>query len=193
MLTGDEGVEHWKLNNGGYTFHVINGAGEWIVCLSLAIGGPHDDVSTIIQSERGNQRDGCGWHVWILLRIPVARILWDFDFLRELAPGRLDGFSIGRYEKNCESFDLYAVKFESGAMRFWGGKIAPALEPFQNKDSSLLLLIYGTVNGLAMYAVSFYKEFQKFSVEVHCVENDEKETVKNTEYSPIKQSENIEY
>ena len=37
-----------------------------------------------------------------------------------LAPGRLDGFSIGRYEKNCESFDLYAAKFESGAMRFWG-------------------------------------------------------------------------
>ena len=34
------------------------------------------------------------------------------------APGRLDGFSIGRYEKNCESFDLYAAKFESGAMRF---------------------------------------------------------------------------
>ena len=46
-------------------------------------------------------------------------MLWDFDFLRGLAPGRLDGFSIGRYEKNRESFDLYAAKFESGAMRFW--------------------------------------------------------------------------
>ena len=44
-----------------------------------------------------------------------------------------------------------------------------------------------------MCAVSFNKEFQKFSVEVCCVENDERETVKNTEYSPIKQSENIEY
>ena len=64
----------------------------------------------------------CGWHVWILLRITVARILWDFYFLRELAPGRLDGFSIGRYEKNRESFDLYAAKFESGAMRFWREK-----------------------------------------------------------------------
>ena len=52
----------------------------------------------------------------------VARILWDFDFLRGLAPGRLDGFSIGRYEKNRESFDLYAAKFESGAMRFWREK-----------------------------------------------------------------------
>ena len=80
-----------------------------------------------------------------MLRIPVARILWDFDFLRGLAPGRLDGFSIGRYGKNRESFDLYAAKFESGAMRFGGGGggggIGPALEPFQNKDSSLVLLL----------------------------------------------------
>ena len=64
----------------------------------------------------------CGWHVRILLRIPVARILWDFDFLRGLAPGRLDGFSIGRYEKKRESFDLYVAKFENGARRFWGEK-----------------------------------------------------------------------
>ena len=82
----------------------------------------------------------CGWHVWISLRIPVARILWDFDFLRGLAPSRLDGFSIGRYEKNREFLDLYAAKFESGAMRFWG-EIAPALEPFQNKVSTLVLLL----------------------------------------------------
>ena len=68
-----------------------------------------------------------------MLRITVARILWDFDFLRGLAPGRLDGFSIGRYEKNRESFDLYAAKFESGAMRFWREKIAPALEPFKTR------------------------------------------------------------
>ena len=67
-------------------------------------------------------------------------MLWDFDFIRGLAPGRLDGFSIGRYEKNRESFDLHAAKFESGAMRFWG-KIAPALEPFQNKVSTLVSLL----------------------------------------------------
>ena len=76
-------------------------------------------------SSSSNQRAAvsvtvCGWHVGISLSIPVARILWDFDFLRGLAPGRFDGFSIGRYEKNCELFDLYAAKFESGAMRFWG-------------------------------------------------------------------------
>ena len=39
----------------------------------------------------------------ILLCIPVARILWDFDFLRGLAPGCLDGFSIERYDKKRES------------------------------------------------------------------------------------------
>ena len=53
--------------------------------------------------------------------------------------GRLDGFSNGRYEKNHESFDLYAAKFESGAIKFWGEKITQVLEPFQNKDSSLVL------------------------------------------------------
>ena len=48
--------------------------------------------------------------------------LWDFTFLRWLAPDLLDGFSIGRYEKKRESFDLFPAKFESGAMRFSGGK-----------------------------------------------------------------------
>ena len=48
-----------------------------------------------------------------------------------LAPGRLDGFSIGRYEKNRESFDLFAAKFESGAMRFWGEKSLRRWNPFQ--------------------------------------------------------------
>ena len=42
-----------------------------------------------------------------------------FDFLRGLAPGCLDGFSIGRYAENRESFNLYAAKSESGALRFW--------------------------------------------------------------------------
>ena len=75
----------------------------------------------------------CDWHVWILLRIPVAQILWDFDFLRGLAPGRLDGFSIGRYEKNLESFDLYAEKFESRAMRFGGKKSPRRWNPFKTR------------------------------------------------------------
>ena len=42
-------------------------------------------------------------------------------FVRGLARGRVDGFSIGRYEEKRVSFDLNAAKFESGAMRFSGG------------------------------------------------------------------------
>ena len=78
-------------------------------------------------------RTVCGWHMIILLRIPTARILWDLDFLRGLAPGRLDGFSIGRYE----SFDLNAAKFESGAMRFSGGKLLRRWSPFKTRIPSL--------------------------------------------------------
>ena len=63
----------------------------------------------------------------------LRRILRDFDFLRELAPGRLDGFSIGRYEKKGESFDLYAAKFESGAMRFWREKSPGTGNPFKTR------------------------------------------------------------
>ena len=66
-------------------------------------------------------------------------MLWDFDFLRGLAPGRLDGFSIGRYEKNRESFDRHAAKFESGAMRFWGGKSPRHWNPFKTRFPPLSL------------------------------------------------------
>ena len=58
-------------------------------------------------------------------------MLWDFNFLRRLAPGCLDGFSIGRYEEKRESFDLFATEFESGAMRFFGGKSLRHWSPFK--------------------------------------------------------------
>ena len=77
---------------------------------------------------------------------PTARILWDFNFLRRLAPGCLDGFSIGRYEEKRESFNLFATKFESGAMRFWGEKLLPRWNAFKTRIPPFLLL-YGTVNG----------------------------------------------
>ena len=48
--------------------------------------------------------------------------LREFNFPRGLAPGLLDGFSIGRNEKNRESFNLFAAKIESRAMRFSRGK-----------------------------------------------------------------------
>ena len=49
-----------------------------------------------------------------------ARILWDFDFLRGLAPDRLDGFSIGfsyfrpRRHGNLQQ-DVLGQNIESGA------------------------------------------------------------------------------
>ena len=60
-----------------------------------------------------------------------SRILWDFNFLRQLALGCLDGFSIGRYKEKRESFDLFATEFESGTMRFLGGKSLRHWSPFK--------------------------------------------------------------
>ena len=57
-----------------------------------------------------------------MLRILTVQKLWDFNFLGGLAPDLLDGFLIGRYEEKRESFDLFAVKFESGVMQFSGEK-----------------------------------------------------------------------
>ena len=45
----------------------------------------------------------------------------------------LDGFSTGRYEKNRESFYLYAAKFETEAMRFWGEKSPRHWNPFKTR------------------------------------------------------------
>ena len=46
-----------------------------------------------------------------MLRILTVQKLWDFNFPRELAPDRFDGFSIERYEEKRESLDLLATKF----------------------------------------------------------------------------------
>ena len=75
----------------------------------------------------------------------ILRLHFDhFNFLRGLAPGLLDGFSIGGYEKKFESFDLFAAKFESGAMRFSGGKSLRRWSPFKTR---IVLLLLRTVNG----------------------------------------------
>ena len=37
MFTGSRGVAHWRPQDGGYPMHMVNCAGEWIACLSLAI------------------------------------------------------------------------------------------------------------------------------------------------------------
>ena len=87
----------------------------------------------------------------------MAQILWDFDFLRGLAPGRLDGFSIGRYEKNRESFDLYAAKFESGAMRFWREKLPRRWNPSKQGFHPCPSLIKNSQRRTQIHSKSFKK------------------------------------
>ena len=83
-----------------------------------------------------------------MLRILTVQKLWDFNFLGGLAPNLLDGFLIGRYEEKRESFDLFAVKFESEAMQFSGEKSLRGWSPFKTRiHSFLVLLLLGTVNG----------------------------------------------
>ena len=61
-----------------------------------------------VQSQRGNQQDG-----FELAHDSTTWKVWDFDFLQGLAPGRLDGFSIERYERNLVPFGLSVGGFES--------------------------------------------------------------------------------
>ena len=62
----------------------------------------------------------CGWHMRILPRILTVKKLWDFNFLGGLASGLLEGFSIGRYEKKRESFDIFPAKLEREQCDFLG-------------------------------------------------------------------------
>ena len=54
--------------------------------------------------------------------------------------GLLDGFSIGRYEEKRESFDLFAMNFDSGVMRFSGGKSLLRWSLFKITSPSLSFL-----------------------------------------------------
>ena len=101
----------------------------------------------------------CGWHVRISLRITVARKLLDFDFLRGLAPGRLDGFSIGRYEKNRGSFDLNAAKFESEAMRFWREKSLRRWNPFKTSFHPCLSIMKNSQRRTEIHSKSLKNRF----------------------------------
>ena len=89
----------------------------------------------------------------------VARKLFDFDFLRWLAPGRLDGFSIGRYEKNRGSFDLNAAKFESEAMRFWREKSLRRWNPFKTSFHPCLSITKNTQLRTEIHSKSLKKPF----------------------------------
>ena len=56
----------------------------------------------------------------------------------------LDGFSIGRYEEKRHFFDLFAAKFESGAMRFLGEKLLRRWSPFKTRIPLLSYRVFGT-------------------------------------------------
>ena len=99
----------------------------------------------------------CGWHVRISLRITLARKLLDFDFLRGLAPGRLNGFSIGRYEKNRGSFDLNAAKFESETMPFWREKLLRRWNPFKTSFHPCLPIIKNSQRRTELHSKSLKK------------------------------------
>ena len=71
------------------------------------------------------------------VRILTVKKLEDFNFLRGLAPGLLDGFSIETYEKKRESLALSATWFqESGAMSF-SGRTRSGAGAVQKIDSPL--------------------------------------------------------
>ena len=115
------------------------------------------DVRTSSNQKGAISKTVCGWHVRISLRITVARKLLDFDFLRGLAPGRLDGFSIGRYEKNRGSFDLNAAKFESEAMRFWREKSLRRWNPFKTSFHPCLSIIKNSQRRTEIHSKSLKK------------------------------------
>ena len=60
-----------------------------------------------------------------------------FQFSSRASP---DGFSIERYEKKREYFSLPAVKFESRALRFSGGKLLSRWV-FQKNDSTHMVVV----------------------------------------------------
>ena len=139
-------------------------------CIALHHRGPTQSVwvadcyfiVNVLDLPSSNQKGAisktvCGWHVRISLRITVAPKLLDFDFLRGLAPGRLDGFSIERYEKNRGSFDLYAAKFESGAMRFWGEKSPRRWNPFKTSFHPCLSVIKNSQRRTEIHSKSLKK------------------------------------
>ena len=126
----------------------------------------------------------CGWHVWILLRIPVARILWDFDFLRGLATGRLDGFSIGRYEKNHESFDLYAAKFESRACDFGGGKLLRRWNPFKTRIPPLSFYYLEQSTANSKWTITHTRVYKRCNGDLLCKSFPLRKHTRITKYYP---------
>ena len=80
----------------------------------------------------------------ILLRIPTAKILWDFDFLRGLAPGRLDGFSSTKRSVTVSTLMLRSLKAEQCDFR---GKNRSSAGTLSKQGFHPFSSIIVTVNG----------------------------------------------
>ena len=89
--------------------------------------------------------------------MPATNRLADCPFLIGRAPGRLDGFSIGRYEKNRGSFDLNAAKFESEAMRFWREKSLRRWNPLKTSFHPCLSIIKNSQRRTELHSKSLKK------------------------------------
>ena len=100
-----------------------------------------------IQSKRDNQRDGF-WLARMNLATHSSRSnTLGFWFSSRASSGPFGWIFDWKVREESWIFWPLCCKVWKRSDAILGGKIAPALEPFQNKDSSLVLLLYGTVNG----------------------------------------------
>ena len=104
-------------------------------------------LSNVVQSERGNQRDGL-WLAHINFATNSSRSnTVGFWFSSRTSSGPFGWIFDWKVREESKIFWPLCCEVWNRSDAFFGGKIAPALEPFQNFDSSLVLLIHGTVNG----------------------------------------------
>ena len=100
-----------------------------------------------IQSKRDNQRDGF-WLARMNLATHSSRSnTVGFWFSSRASSGPFGWIFDWKVREELWIFWPLYCEVWKRSDAILGGKIAPALEPFQNKDSSLVLLLYGTVNG----------------------------------------------
>ena len=100
-----------------------------------------------IQSKRGNQRNGF-WLARMNLATHSSRSnTVGFWFSSRASSGPFGWIFDWKVREESWIFWPLCCEVWKRSDAILGGKIAPALEPFQNKDSSLVLLLYGTVNG----------------------------------------------
>ena len=101
----------------------------------------------IFPSKRRNQRDGF-WLVRMNLPTHFDRSKTvGFSFSSRASSGPFRWIFHRTVRGEAWFFRPFCCEVWKRSHAIFRGKIAPALEPFENKDSSLVLLLLGTVNG----------------------------------------------